>query len=249
MSRIDAIHTPCTLDFGKLAKSQQTDSDFQSSLNSKSSLTFKSFMIPGTDAEIFCDVSTGRARPYLTPSFRKTAFDSIRNMSHTGAAKTTKLIAEKFVWPGLRKDCRLWSRQCIQCQKAKVQRHNRAPLSTFMLPEQRFDHINIDIVGPLPPCKWYRYCLTIVDRYSRWLEAYPLEDMTTKTISLNFYNHWVARFGVPSRVTTDQGRQFESALFRDLSRLLGIKHQRTTAYHPASNGLIERWHRSLKAAL
>ncbi|XP_050340139.1 protein NYNRIN-like [Bactrocera neohumeralis] len=107
----------------------------------------------------------------------------------------------------------------------------------------------MDIVGPLPPCKGYRYCLTIVDRYSRWLEALPLEDMTTETIAFNFYTHWIARFGVPSRVTTDQGRQFESTLFRELSRLLGIKHLRTTAYHPASNGIIERWHRSLKAAI
>ncbi|XP_049316981.1 uncharacterized protein LOC125779753 [Bactrocera dorsalis] len=63
----------------------------------------------------------------------------------------------------------------------------------------------MDIAGPLPPCKGYRYCLTIVDRYSRWLEALPLEDMTTETIAFNFYTHWIARFGVPSRVTTDQG--------------------------------------------
>ncbi|XP_076661136.1 uncharacterized protein LOC143365024, partial [Halictus rubicundus] len=60
---------------------------------------------------------------------------------------------------------------------------------------------------------------------------------------------WVARFGTPARITTDQGRQFESNLFKQLNDLLGTKHLRTTAYHPAANGLVERMHRQLKAAI
>ncbi|XP_054746531.1 uncharacterized protein LOC129251197 [Anastrepha obliqua] len=59
---------------------------------------------------------------------------------------------------------------------------------------------------------------------------------------------WFSRFRIPARITTDQGRQFESQLFNELSRMLGISHLRTTAYHPQANGIIERWHRSLKTA-
>jgi transposase InsO family protein len=60
---------------------------------------------------------------------------------------------------------------------------------------------------------------------------------------------WVARFGVPSILTSDQGRQFNSSLWAGLTKLLGIKHVQTTAYRPQSNGMVERTHGQLKAAL
>lgn len=64
-----------------------------------------------------------------------------------------------------------------------------------------------------------------------------------------FLYHWVAHFGAPSTVTTDRGRQFESALFASITRLIGTSRIRTTAYHPQSNGMVERFHHQLKAAL
>lgn len=76
-----------------------------------------------------------------------------------------------------------------------------------------------------------------------------MEDMTADTVARTFYTHWIARFGAPARITTDQGRQFESHLFRALADWLDAKKIRTTPYHPCANGLIERQHRTLKAAL
>ena len=63
------------------------------------------------------------------------------------------------------------------------------------------------------------------------------------------YDSWIARFGVPLTISTDRGRQFDSCLWNELMRLLGSKRIRTTAYYPSSNGLVERFHRQLKAAL
>ena len=74
-------------------------------------------------------------------------------------------------------------------------------------------------------------------------------DITAETVAQAFVRGWIARFGVPSTVTTDRGRQFESNLWEKLLQLLGSKRLRTTAYHPISNGLIERFHHQLKAAL
>jgi transposase InsO family protein len=73
--------------------------------------------------------------------------------------------------------------------------------------------------------------------------------MEATTVASALFNTWIARFGVSLRITTDQGRQFESKLFEELCRLLGIKHFRTTTYHPARNGMVERLHRQLKAAI
>lgn len=124
-----------------------------------------------------------------------------------------------------------------------------APVGTFVTPNARFEHIHIDIVGPLPPSNGYTYLLTIVDRFSRWPEAVPISDITAETVAKAFIQRWVAIFGVPSVITTDRGSQFESSLFRELSRMLGSKRIRTTSYHPTANGLVERFHRQLKASL
>ena len=94
----------------------------------------------------------------------------------------------------------------------------------------------------------YRYCLTCIDCFSRWPEVIPTADMEESTVDSALLFTWIARFGVPLRIISGQGRQFESKLFEVLCRLLGIKPLRTTAYYPASNRMVERLHRQLKAA-
>lgn len=105
------------------------------------------------------------------------------------------------------------------------------------------------MVGPLPESQGYTYLLTAIDRATRWVEAIPLRDITVNTVAKSHIFGWIARFGIPKRISTDQGTQFESLLFNRLNNLLGCKHLRTCAYNPRANGIIERWHRSLKAAL
>ena len=123
-----------------------------------------------------------------------------------------------------------------------------APPSSFPVPAHRFDVVHVDLVGPLPPSRGFTYLLTCVDRFTRWPETVPLTTITAEAVIQAFLSGWIARFGVPSTIVTDQGRQFESQLWNNLMTLLGSKRVRTTAYHPQTNGMVERFHRQLKAA-
>ena len=104
-------------------------------------------------------------------------------------------------------------------------------------------------MGPLPPSHEHIYLLTCIDRFTRWPEAISLTDTTAETIVRVFLLNCVAKFGAPKSVTTDRGAQFESSLFQSTMQFLGCERHRTTAYHPAANGLVERFHRQLKVSL
>ena len=79
----------------------------------------------------------------------------------------------------------------------------------------------IDLVGPLPTSQGFTYLLTCVDQFTRWPEAVLIKDISAETVAQAFVSSWVARFGVPSTITTDRGSQFESSLWTQLMRLLG----------------------------
>lgn len=198
---------------------------------------------------ILCDTSTGSPRPFVPDTMRRQVFDALHGISHPGIRATQKLIAHRFVWPSMNKDVRRWAQTCLQCQRSKIHRHTRAPVGTFREPDARFAHVHLDIVGPLPPARGFSYLLTCVDRFSRWPTAVPLPDVTAETVVRAFANHWVSIFGSPSVITTDRGQQFESTLFSNFLAFIGCTRQRTTAYHPSANGMVERFHRQLKASL
>ena len=93
------------------------------------------------------------------------------------------------------------------------------------------------------------YLFTIIDRFTRWPEAIPLPDAKTLTCTNALIRGWISRFGVPADITSDRGPQFTSSLWSNLNKMLGIKQQHTTAYHPQANGMVERLHRQLKDSL
>ena len=132
-------------------------------------------------------------------------------------------------------------------QQAKVTKNTIPPIGEFMVPNRRFQHLNIDLVT-LPESNGFRYLLTAVDRFSRWPIAVPLTDITTESIIDAFAYGWIQTYGVPTTVTSDRGGQFTSDLFKQFTKTWGINCLTTTAYHPEANGLVERFHRSSKKA-
>jgi len=202
-----------------------------------------------TDSTILCDFTTGVPRPYVPRKLQKDVFDSLHSLGHPNIRATQKLATTCYAWPDVYKHVHQWARFYIKSQKSKVYHHTVTPLSKFPTPDVQFDHVHIDIVGPLPVSQGSSYILVCIDHFTRWPGAQPIPDIAANTVAQAFVHVWISHFAVPSTVTTDRGQQFESVFWSSLMNLLGCKRIRTTSYHPIANGMIEYFHRQLKSIL
>ena len=120
------------------------------------------------------------------------------------------------------------------------------PIAT---PAQRFEHVYVNLVGPFTPDRGFSHLLTIVDRTTRWPEAISITDTTADTVVQAFIDGWVSRFGVPVTVASDRGAQSPSEARPKFLGQLGINLSATTSYHLQANGMIEKFHPTLKNTL
>ena len=199
---------------------------------------------------VLCDTGV-IPRPILPQTCRRSICTQFHNLQHSNWKVTSRLVLARFTWPDAKKDIKSWCQECQQCQQSKVTTHiKHLPVDIPDAPS-RFSHVHMDVIGPLPTISGhpYRYLVTFIDRNTRWCEAQPVSSITAESIATAFVTAWFSRFGTPLYLTTDRGTQFESELFQNLSKIIGFTRLRTTAYHPQSNGKVERFHRTLKTAL
>ena len=130
----------------------------------------------------------------IPPAFRRPIFDAVHGLSHCGTRPTIKMLVSRFVWPLMQKNIREWCRACIPCQTSKIGSHTKAPVTVYPPADRRFGSIHVDLVGPLPESEGCKYLLTVVDRFSRWPEAFPLPDMSSVTCSKIFVRCWLPRY-------------------------------------------------------
>ncbi|KXJ06192.1 Retrovirus-related Pol polyprotein from transposon 412 [Exaiptasia diaphana] len=168
---------------------------------------------------------------------------------HLGRFKTLRKMQESFWRPGMSTAVTDYCKSCLVCAECKSGKRPRAPLTT-MTSTSPMQRIHVDIVGPIPRSrKGNSYILTVQCSFTKWAEAYPLRNQTAKTCANKIVNEWIARYGVPDSLHSDQGRNFESNLFKEICDILDIKKTRTTAYHPAGNGQVENFNKTVKGLL
>ena len=170
---------------------------------------------------------------------------------HLGVTKTYNKVLKHFYWPHLKRDVAEFCRLCHTCQvvgkpnqtipKAKLQ-----PIPAF---EEPFSRVMVDCVGPLPRTRCgNEYMLTIMCASTRFPEVVPLRNIKARTIVKALIKFFTL-VGLPKSIQSDQGSNFMSGVFKEVMQELGIKQYKSSAYHPESQGALERFHQTLKNML
>lgn len=170
---------------------------------------------------------------------------------HFGVKKTYYRILRRFFWPKLKRDVAAFCRNCNVCQLTGKPNQTVKPAPLYPIPVMGapFQYLIIDCVGPLPTSKsGCSYLLTIMCQATRYPAAYPLRNITTKSV-LKALIDFISIFGIPKIIQSDQGTNFTSRVFKEVLKQLRIRHQVASAFHPQSQGALERFHQTLKSML
>jgi transposase InsO family protein len=194
--------------------------------------------------------SHGRGR-VLVPELLKEQillhFHGGPSSGHYGVAKTVSRIGRLFTWPTIARDVRDFIKRSVVCGINRIARDRppAAPLVPWH-PRRRFETLAVDVLEITPPSPTgLTKVLVMIDIFTRFAWAVAIPDEKAETIAACILREWIARFGVPERLLTDNGKPFVSSLMRALCDKLGIQKIFTTPFHPQGNGSVERWNRTL----
>ncbi|KAI3369367.1 hypothetical protein L3Q82_007468 [Scortum barcoo] len=142
---------------------------------------------------------------------------------HLGDAKTLQRLRQSYHWYGMGGDLGKYIQKCPQCKAQKSSSPTqRARLQTYQAGAP-MDRLHLDVLGPFPiSSSGNKYILVIMDQFTRWVEALPIPDQGAETMAKTLVNHFIACFGAPLELHTDQGRNFESELFKNICQLFQI---------------------------
>ena len=169
---------------------------------------------------------------------------------HLGIKTRLARVHERFYWLNSRKFVENYCKRCDECSPRKgPQKKWKAPLKLFQVGSQ-MEWVTVDVLGPLPKTNdGNQYIIIAQDYFTKWPEAFPVPDQKATSVADVLVNQFFTRFGIPQELHSDQGRNFESEVFQDVCKLLGIHKTRTTPYHPQSDSMVERFNRTLENGL
>ena len=169
---------------------------------------------------------------------------------HWGRDKMLAILNQRYIFPHMKKRVQYHIKYCDMCQRINQHKLSKSgsTLHPIKVPNRLWSQIGIDLIGPLPEVEGMRYIITAIDYTSKWVEAKAIPTKTSENVA-EFLHSLQTRYGVSCIHITDQGREFNNSVIRDLYEKTGVQHKVSSAYHPQTNGLVERQNRTTEEVI
>jgi len=187
----------------------------------------------------------------VVPSHRRTSVleKSHNDLGHLGRDKTLSVAKDRFFWPGLTKDVEAFIKSCPRCLRAKAPHlPERAPL-TSITTTRPMELVCMDFLSLETSAGGYSHILVVTDHFTKYACAFPTRTQHASVVAKILVNSFIVHYGIPERLHSDQGANFEGKVVKHLCELLGTAKSRTTPYHPQGDGITERFNRTLLSML
>ena len=183
-------------------------------------------------------------------TMRQEVMEEKHKIAHLGISKTAARISLDWYWPGMYADVRRFVSSCIKCQQSKTTQGRTAGERYHLFAGRPWQVLAVDLCGPFPKTlRGNTQILVMSDHFSRWSDAIGIPDGKADTVATTLDERIFSYWGIPEVIHTDQGRQFEAALFKELCQIWGCEKTRTSPYRPQGNSVVERLNRTLGASL
>lgn len=184
----------------------------------------------------------------LPPDLRAVAMESLHdNMGHMGIERTLDLIRSRFYWPRMASDVETKVKTCSRCVCRKSLPERAAPLVNIQV-NRPLELVCMDFLSLEPDRSNTKDILVITDFFTKYADAVPTPNQKARTVAKSLWENFIVHYGMPEKLHSDQGPDFESKTIKELCEISGIKKVRTTPYHPRGNP-VERFNRTLLGML
>ncbi|CAD6186524.1 unnamed protein product [Caenorhabditis auriculariae] len=205
-----------------------------------------------TQGEIFFTNQEGKLQKVVPLALRKKLFEEAHSgplAGHWAPQKVQEKLKENYFWPSMWKNVNKWSRECVKCLLFNDAPQLTAPLNPYITSEP-LEIVALDLIDMGRATSGNRYILTIIDLFTKFAAAYPIQNKTGEAVATTLTENWLLREGrIPKTILTDQGNEFRNELMETVTKMMGSNHVQTKGYNSRENGCVERFNRTLESIL